>query len=291
MYRHFYGLTRVPFGISPDPFFYCPTPRHNEALANLAYGIQRRKGFVVLTGEVGTGKTLLVRYLINTLVRAKVQYAYVFNPHLTPTDFMQFVLATFGIKNPQSTRGAMLQQFQDFLIEVNRNGQTAALLVDEAHLLTAELLEEIRLLTNIETPEYKLLQIVFVGQPELDDLLDSPELRQLKQRVALRCHLPPLEENDVHGYIVRRLELAGAGERAKTIFPRPTVERIFFHSRGTPRVINHLCDGALLTGYARRESVIKPEIIDEIATDLRLNVTTMSRPGATSKNKEGASIR
>jgi type II secretory pathway predicted ATPase ExeA len=273
MYEKFYGLTRNPFGLSPDPRFYYPTPGHNEALANLSYGIAKRKGFIVLTGEVGTGKTLLVRYLIEALIKTKVHYAYIFNPRLSADDFLNYVLADFGLKQPKTTRSEMLLQFNQFLIDVYRRGSTAALLVDEAHQLTAELLEEIRLLTNIETSQQKLLQIVLVGQPELDQTLDSMELRQLKQRVALRCRLQPLEESDVRGYIVRRLQLAGAGERAEQLFPPSTIKRILFYSRGIPRLINTLCDSALVNGYARRENSIRPKEIEEVAADLRLNIS------------------
>jgi type II secretory pathway predicted ATPase ExeA len=272
MYEKFYGLTRCPFNLSPDPRFYYPTIGHNEALANLSYGIAKRKGFIVLTGEAGTGKTLLIRYLIEALIKAKVHYAYVFNPRLSSLDFLHYVVTDLGIKDIKSNRSALLLQFSQFLIEVYRRGSTAVLLVDEAQQLSSDLLEEIRLLTNIETSQQKLLQIVLVGQPELDTTLDSTELRQLKQRIALRCRLQPLDEAAVHGYIVRRLQLAGAAERAETIFPEASIQRILQYSRGIPRLINAICDSALVNGYARRELVVCPEYIEEVVNDLRLEV-------------------
>ncbi len=230
MYEKFYGLTRNPFGLSPDPRFYYPTSGHNEALANLSYGIAKRKGFIVMTGEVGTGKTLLMRYLIEALIKTKVHYAYIFNPRLSADDFLSYVLTDFGLKQAKGSRSDMLLQFNHFLIDVYRRGSTAALLVDEAHQLSSELLEEIRLLTNIETSQQKLLQIVLVGQPELDQMLDSVELRQLKQRVALRCRLQPLEESDAHGYIVRRLQLAGAARGPSSCFRwKPSGRFCIFH--------------------------------------------------------------
>ncbi len=272
MYEKFYGLAQNPFGVGPDPQFYYGTPKHNEALANLTYGIRRRKGFVVLTGEVGTGKTLLLRCLLDALRRSKVTHAFIFNPLISTSDLLRHVVADFGIKEPRTNRGDLLMQLHQFLLEVYRGGSTAALLVDEAHLLSAELLEEIRLLSNIETAQHKLLQILLVGQPELDDILDSPYLRQLKQRVALHYKLEPLDEKEVHGYIDRRLQLAGASGRMLEIFPPPTLARIVLYSRGTPRLINNICDAALVNAYAQQERSVSPEIIEEVASDLRLSV-------------------
>jgi type II secretory pathway predicted ATPase ExeA len=285
MYEKFYGLTRSPFNLSPDPRFYYPTLGHNEALANLSYGIAKRKGFIVLTGEAGTGKTLLIRYLIEALIKTKVQYAYVFNPRLSPNDFLHYVVTDLGMKDIKTNRSELLLQFNQFLIDLYRRGSTAALLVDEAQQLTSEVLEEIRLLTNIETSQQKLLQIVLVGQPELDTMLDSMELRQLKQRIALRCRLQPLDEADVHGYVVRRLQLAGAGGQAEVIFPETALKRILHHSRGIPRLINAICDSALVNGYARRETAIRPEEIEEVVTDLRLEVLPEPRSEAGSHDR------
>lgn len=274
MYRKFYRLTRNPFEISPDPYFFYPTPRHNEALANLNYGVQRRKGFVVVTGEVGTGKTLLVRCLLEALNRNQISFAYVFNPRLSVLDFLRYMLTDLRLPMTGKTKSEMLAHLNNYLIARFRRGSTAALIVDEAQLLSWELLEEIRLLTNLETSQQKLLQIVLVGQPELDQKLDSPHLRQLKQRVGLRCQLEPLSLEELRGYIHRRLELAGANSHGATIFADGAIESVHRFSRGIPRLINTLCENALVSGYARQSSQVTPEIIQEVATDFRLNVTS-----------------
>ena len=274
MYRKFYRLTRNPFEISPDPYFFYPTPRHNEALANLNYGVQRRKGFVVVTGEVGTGKTLLVRCLLEALNRNQISFAYVFNPRLSVLDFLRYMLTDLRLPMTGKTKSEMLAHLNNYLIARFRRGSTAALIVDEAQLLSWELLEEIRLLTNLETSQQKLLQIVLVGQPELDQKLDSPHLRQLKQRVGLRCRLEPLSLDELRGYIHRRLELAGANSHGATIFADGAIESVHRFSRGIPRLINTLCENSLVSGYARQSSQVTPEIVLEVATDFRLNVTS-----------------
>ncbi|HEV2119234.1 MAG TPA: AAA family ATPase [Candidatus Bathyarchaeia archaeon] len=274
MYRKFYGLTRNPFEISPDPYFFYPTPRHNEALANLNYGVQRRKGFVVVTGEVGTGKTLLVRCLLEALNRNQIAFAYVFNPRLSVLDFLRYLLTDLRLPMTGKTKSEMLAHLNNYLIARFRRGTTAALIVDEAQLLSWELLEEIRLLTNLETSQQKLLQIVLVGQPELDQKLDSPHLRQLKQRVGLRCRLEPLSLDELRGYIHRRLELAGANSHGATIFADGAIESVHRFSKGIPRLINTLCENALVSGYARQSNQVTPEIIQEVATDFRLNVAS-----------------
>jgi general secretion pathway protein A len=258
--------------MSPDPSFYYATARHNEALANLTYGVLMQKGFIVLTGEVGTGKTLLVRCLLETLYRSRVAHAYILNPLLSADDLLRMILTDFGIRDVKRTRGEMLQQFHEFLIQAYRRNEICALVIDEAQLLTPELLEEIRLMTNIETSKHKLLQIVLVGQPELDENLDSPELRQVKQRVALRYALEPISDMEVRGYIDRRLEIAGASNRLLQIFPAPTLARIVHYAHGIPRLINTLCDNALISGYGSQMQSITPQVIDEVAADLRLNL-------------------
>jgi len=190
MYKAFYSLKRNPFEITPDPSFLFPTKRHNEALAALYYGVRRRKGFVVLTGEVGTGKTLLLRCLLQLFKQSNdVAYAYVFNGLLSPTEFLQYITADLGLPAASQNKSELLLQLANYLIARSQKKLTTVLVVDEAHHLSADILEEIRLLTNLETTHEKLLQILLVGQPELNDKLDSVELRQLKQRVALRSQL------------------------------------------------------------------------------------------------------
>jgi general secretion pathway protein A len=272
MYEKFYGFNQDPFRMSPDPAFYYATARHNEALANLTYGVLMQKGLIVLTGEVGTGKTLLVRCLLETLSRSRVTHAYIFNPVLSADDLLRTILTDFGIREVKQTRAEMLQQFNEHLIDAYRRGGITALVIDEAHLLAPALLEEIRLMTNVETSKHKLLQIVLVGQPELDLSLDSPELRQVKQRVALRYSLEPLADMEVRGYINRRLEVAGAPGRLLQIFPPPTLARILHYAHGIPRLVNTICDSALLNGYGRQAKSITPAMIEEVVTDLRLNL-------------------
>jgi len=272
MYKTFYHLSRNPFDLTPDPTCFVPTVRHNEALAALYYGVRRHKGFVVVTGEVGTGKTLLLRCLLRLLEESKdVSYAYLFNSKLAPMEFLQYIVSDFGMTSAGKSKGELLFELGQFLVDRNARKMTTVLVVDEAHHLSEELLEEIRLLSNLETFDDKLLQIVLVGQPELDEKLDSVALRQLKQRIALRTQLSPLTAEEAKRYIEQRLQTAGAGEAAVTLFPVQSFNRIYKYSRGFPRLINALCENALIAGYAKQLEVISPEIIDEIAKELRLD--------------------
>ncbi|MGB6387196.1 MAG: AAA family ATPase [Terriglobales bacterium] len=271
MYKSFYHLRRNPFEITPDPSFLFPTTRHNEALASLYYGVTAHRGFVVLTGEVGTGKTLILRSLLGLLQRRDVAFALIFNPTLSPLEFMRYIARDFGLPVGDKAKDELIHVLNGFLLQRHQKGLTTILVVDEAHHLSAEILEEIRLLTNLETSQQKLLQIVLAGQPELDQKLDSHELRQLKQRIALRCHLDPLSSNDTREYMGRRLKIAGASA-VVNIFSEPAVEAVFRHSRGIPRLINTICENALLSGYAKQAATITPEIIDGVARDLRLGV-------------------
>ena len=277
MYKNFYNLRRNPFEITPDPSFLFPTSRHKEALAALYYGVRRQKGFVVLTGEVGTGKTLLVRWLLQLLRGTNIAYAYVFNSRLSSLEFLQFIAGDLGLTTSGKTKSDLLLDFGRFLIARHQQKLTTVLVVDEAHHLSAEVLEEIRLLTNLETAQGKLLQILLVGQPELDDKLDLVELRQLKQRVALRARLEPLDREETSGYIERRLQMAGADFPANTLFPDDTVAQIYRYSRGIPRLINTICENSLITAYARHLRSVPEDIVHEVARDFRLDVTFMPR--------------
>lgn len=270
MYKAFYGLNANPFDISPDPKFFYGTPRHNEALASLYHGIERRKGFIVVTGEVGTGKTLLARCLFQSLQWQKISFAFIFNPLLSTLEFLQYSLNDLGIASAGKSKGELLAELNRHLIARHRQHSTTALIIDEAQLLSWELLEEVRLLTNLETAQQKLLQIVLIGQPELDEKLESQDLRQLKQRIALRCRLEPLSQDQARQYIISRLWLAGGKERSKTIFPDATVELIHRYSNGIPRLVNTICEAALIGGFAAKTWTISPEIIDEVAGDFRL---------------------
>ena len=270
MYEQFYDLQHSPFELSPDPHFFYATACHKEAFADLSYGVLRRKGFVVLTGEAGTGKTLLLQCLLDFISQKDVASAFIFNPRLPVLDFLAYVLKDLRLDSPGRSKGEMLGCLSDYLLARYGRGTTTAIIVDEAHLLDWELFQEIRLLTNLETAQQKLIQVVLVGQPELDQKLDSLGLRELKQRINLRCRLKPLTFEDFEGYISRRLELAGANSHSASIFDAQAIQLIYDLSRGIPRVINNICENSLISGYSKRIRPITAEVVREVASDLRL---------------------
>lgn len=262
MYAEFYGLKELPFALTPDPRFIYFTPSHTEVMANLHYGIESGKGLVVVTGEVGTGKTTILRWMMQRLDRT-VLVAYIFNPRLSVTEFYQHVATLLDVQKWE-TKSELLMELGRELESRHSRGLRTVLIVDEAQGLSPNVLEEIRLLSNFESDTAKQLQIVLTGQPELRDVLNNPDLRQLKQRVALRCIIKPLpnvEETD--RYITSRLLVAGA-ERTD-IFSQGAIDFIFRCSAGIPRNINNLCDNALLAGYAAGESNIGRAVIEEVA--------------------------
>jgi general secretion pathway protein A len=288
MYKSFYNLQRNPFEITPDPSFLFPTTRHNEALASLYYGVTSHRGFVVLTGEVGTGKTLILRSLLGLLQRRDIAFALIFNPTLSPIEFMRYIARDFGLPVAGKAKDELIHVLNGFLLQRHEKKLTTILVVDEAHHLSEEILEEVRLLTNLETSQQKLLQIVLAGQPELDEKLDSQGLRQLKQRIALRCYLAPLSLAETRAYMSSRLKIAGA-TGANQIFTGPAIEAVFGQSRGIPRLINTICENALLAGYAKHAATVTSEIIDDVAHDLRLNVELVNdrnRTGEESSKEE-----
>jgi general secretion pathway protein A len=271
MYKNFFQLARNPFEPAPDPRSFVPTARHNEALAALYYGVRRHKGFVVVTGEVGTGKTLLLRCLLRLLEDSKdIAYAYLFNSRLTPTDFLQYVLSDFGQPASGKNKVELLLDLSKFLITRGSMKLTTVLIVDEAHDLPVDTLEELRLLSNLETTEEKLLQIILVGQPELDKKLDSVELRQLKQRIALRTQLNALTTQQTQEYIEQRLRLAGADPAERAIFSPESIAAIYSFSQGLPRLINIICENALIAAYARQSQTVTASMIADIGADFRL---------------------
>ena len=290
MYKSFYNLQRNPFEITPDPSFLFPTTRHNEALASLYYGVTSHRGFVVLTGEVGTGKTLILRSLLGLLQRRDIAFALIFNPTLSPLEFMRYIALDFGLQVTGKAKDELIHALNGFLLQRHQKGLTTILVVDEAHHLSPEILEEIRLLTNLETSQQKLLQIILAGQPELDQKLDSHELRQLKQRIALRCHLDPLSPNETAQYMSRRLRIAGA-PAAVEIFSKPAIEAVFRYSRGIPRLVNTICENALLAGYAKHAATITSEIIDGVARDLRLGVVVSEHKNPDPRNSGGQLVK
>ena len=260
VYKQFFNLNRAPFELSPDPYFLLPTMRHKEALASIYYGVSQHKGFIVLTGEVGTGKTLMVRCLLEMLKRQRTLFANVFNPVLSSKDFLGYLAYELGVRPTEPGKGNLLRELYLYLLAQHRSGATVVLVVDEAQQLSAQVLEEIRLLTNLETSQQKLLQIVLVGQPELDQKLESPQLRQLKQRVSVRCNLDGMTAEETRGYIAHRIRLSGGN--AEKIFPQETIEEIYRYSRGTPRLINTICDQALVAAFARQLHSVPVVLVD-----------------------------
>jgi general secretion pathway protein A len=267
MYLEHYGLIRPPFEMTPDPAFLYLGEVHQEGLATLVYGVRARKGFVMLTGEVGTGKTTLLHALLAQLDPSAAS-AFVFNPRLDPLDFFRVLFDEYGIETPCRSKGEYLIALNEFLIDRLRSDLPTLLIVDEAQNLSPELLEEIRLLSNLETPRSKLLQIMLVGQPELEELLDRHELRQLRQRIVLRFRLRPFQTEETLAYVEERLRLAGY--TGKGLFRRSALRELQRLSGGVPRLINILCDGALLLGFSRDLSSIDGGAIHEVARDLRI---------------------
>lgn len=279
MYKSFFKLARNPFDLTPNPACFVPTERHDEALAALYHGVRQHKGFVVLTGEVGTGKTLLLRCLLGLLKESKdVAYAYLFNGRLSPTEFLQYILADFGLPATGKSKYELLLDLGHFLTSRGQMNMTTVLIVDEAHHLSADILEEVRLLSNLETSDDKLLQIVLVGQPELDEKLDSIGLRQLKQRIAVRTQLGSLDAAETKRYIQRRLEIAGQDPLSSPLFPEETIATVHCFSGGLPRLINTICENSLIAAYAKRLPSVTPDIVEYVAKEFRLDV--VSQPDA-----------
>jgi general secretion pathway protein A len=262
MYKHFFGLRENPFSVNPDPRYLFLTPLTRQALDELEYGIQSRKGLILLTGEVGTGKTTLINRLLDHLGEQQPT-AFIFNSHLQTNHLFDFMLADFGVPLDSGCSNNVLMRLNQWLLDRYRAGETPVLIVDEAQGLPIHVLEEIRLLLNLETPREKLLQIVLVGQPELEERIKRPELRQIKQRVALRCKTAVLALQESHDYIQSRLNIAGAN--GKPIFAPQAMDAVHLYSRGIPRVMNLLCENALITAYLERVQPVPVHIVEEIA--------------------------
>ena len=276
MYHEHYGLVRSPFEMTPDPAFLFLGEVHREGLATLGYGVSARKGFVLLTGEVGTGKTTLLHALLSQLDRETLA-AFIFNPRLEPLDFFRMLFDEYGIETPCHTKAEFLLALNRFLIARLEKNLTTLLIVDEAQNLSADMLEEIRLLSNLETPRSKLIQIMLVGQPELWEMLSRPELRQLRQRIVLRYELRPFSAEETGRYVEERLRLAGY--TGKGLFKAAGLRAVHELSGGVPRVINILCDGALLLGFARDRAAVGADEVREVARDLGLVPKSEAAPG------------
>ncbi|NQT90812.1 MAG: AAA family ATPase [Candidatus Omnitrophica bacterium] len=248
MYKEYFGLRENPFNVTSDPHFLYLSKRHKEAFSSLVYGIKERKGFIEITGEIGTGKTTLCRALLNEL-SPDTKTAFILNPRLPEVQFLQAILDDYGINVTSGVKLDMIKGLNEFLIEQLASGNNVVLIIDEAQNLRNEMLEEVRLLSNLETEKEKLFQIVLVGQPELKKKLASPDLSQLKQRIGIRYHILPLKEADINGYIQHRLKIAGS--KGNVAFTEDAIVEIFNYSTGVPRLINIVCDRAMLLGYVK----------------------------------------
>jgi general secretion pathway protein A len=269
MYKSFFGLKDNPFNVNPDPRYLFLTKEIEEALSGLMYGVQNRKGFITLIGEVGTGKTTLVNRLLEWLHQREVRTAFLFNSRMNTNQLFDFILAEFGISCESRTKSQQLMRLNQWLLERYRAGETTVLIVDEAQNLTYPVLEEIRLLTNLETSTEKLLQIVLSGQQELEEKLKLPQLRQLRQRIMLRCKTTPLTKEQTHDYIAERLRIAGAS--GELIFSPKAVETIHVYSLGIPRVVNLLCEHSLINAFVEHQRPISPKIVEDVAHEFQLD--------------------
>jgi len=272
MYLNFHGFREKPFNLTPDPRFVFLSKNHKEAFAHLLYGINNRVGFIALTGEVGSGKTTVLRALLSHLDSKHHRTALIFNPCLTPTELLQNINREFNIPNNSSNNSILLDSFNQFLLKQNGEGHTVVLAIDEAQDLDGPVLEQIRLISNLETDREKLIQVILSGQPEFIQILKRSEMRQLSQRITVRYHLQPMDFHDTVHYINHRLEVAGG--RSGTIFSKKALKRIYRYSRGLPRLINAACDRALLAGYAIDKTRISSRIAAVGIREMRRNMAS-----------------
>jgi general secretion pathway protein A len=269
MYKSYFGLKENPFNVNPDPRFLFLTKEIEEALTGLMYGIQTRKGFITLTGEVGTGKTTLINRLLDWLHHRRARTAFLFNSRMNTSQLIDFILAEFDIHCESKSKSQQLMKLNHWLLDRYRNGETVVLIIDEAQNLTYPVMEEIRLLTNLETSTEKLLQIVLSGQPELEEKLKLPQLRQLRQRIMLRCKTMPLSKEQTHEYIADRLKTAGAS--GDPIFSSRAMDTVHLYSMGIPRVVNLLCEHALVNSFVDQQRPIQPKVVEDIAREFQLD--------------------
>lgn len=269
MYRKFFGLRESPFKVNPDPRYLFLTPGIQEALASLAYGIRGRRGIILLTGEVGTGKTTLLNMVLDWLRQNRAATAFIFNPRLSTSELFECLMADLGIQCETHSKSETLMRLNRWLLDRYSSGRTAVLIVDEAQSLSDQVLEEIRFLTNLETSTEKLLQVVLSGQPELEERLRNPYLRQLRQRITVRCRTNPLSLEETQGYIAERLRIAGAS--GGSLFAPEAIESIYRHARGIPRVINVLCEHALINAFADQQKTVTATHVEVVAHEFELD--------------------
>lgn len=269
MYEAYYGLRERPFDLTPNPRFLLLTGKHREALSNLQYGLMSRRGLTVLVGEAGTGKTTLIKAAVAELESQGAIIAYLNNPTLTRQEFCEFLTAAFNLDPAAaSSKTRLLRDLAKALQQYHADGVLTGLIIDEAQVLPDELLEEVRLLANIETATDKLLPIVLAGQPELSDRLNQPSLRQLKQRVALRCQLSALDARETAEYIAGRIRIAGGN--SVVVFTRQAVDAIYQRAGGIPRLISVICDNALISGFAADRRPVSRDIVEDVCRDFDL---------------------
>ena len=271
MYKKFFGLKENPFNVSPDPRYLYLTKQIEETLSSLMYGIETRKGIITLTGEVGTGKTTLINRILDWLRQRNARTAFLFNSRMNSAQLFDFVLAEFDIPCESRSKSQQLMKLNQWLLERYRSGETAVLILDEAQNLTFPVLEEVRLLTNLETSTEKLLQIVLSGQPELEEKLNLPQLRQLRQRVMIRCKTSYLTKEETHAYILERLRIAGAGPSGQPIFSAAAMDAVHLYSLGVPRVVNLLCEHTLINAYVEQQRPIDPKTVEDVAHEFQLD--------------------
>lgn len=290
MYQRFFGLRESPFNVNPDPKYLFWTRPIQEALAGLTYGIQNRKGIILLTGEVGTGKTTLLNRLLGWLRGQRVATAYIFNSRLGVNDLFDLMMAEFEIPCESREKSQVVLRLNQWLLERYRAGETAVLIVDEAQNLSTDVLEEIRLLTNLETATEKLLQIVLTGQPELEEKLKAPQVRQLRQRITLRCRTAPLTLEETFGYIAERLRIAGAN--CEPIFSKEAIETVHTYACGIPRVVNLLCEHAMINSYVDSLRPVPAHIVEEVAREFQLDeIAPVARTATSSQAAQAATAQ
>lgn len=267
MYCDFFGFSEKPFTITPNPHFVFLSTVHREAFARLLYGVDNHAGFIALTGEVGTGKTTMLRTLLTQLDPEKYKSALIFNPCMSAEQLLAAICREFGVESGEKNRYSYLDALNGFLIEQNSVGRTVILVIDEAQNLEPDVLEQVRMISNLETERDKLIQIILAGQPELNDILSKHELRQLNQRITVRCRLTPMKLNDTVSYINHRLKISGS--RIPDIFSASALKRIYRFSQGIPRLINVACEQALVMAWTQETRIVSSAIVAEVIKELR----------------------